>query len=92
MNYARLKDILRSHASDFAEIGVPENAIDSIIAYSEITSMQSELAARHDRQYVLEYKAEGVKLVAQRHSISTQAARQRFNKIISKPNCMVSVA
>lgn len=92
MNYARFKDALRDFGSLLSELGVPNEAIDDILVYAEATAIPAELAARHDRQYAMEFKREGVAAVAKRYGISPQAARKRFNRVISKPNSLPEVA
>lgn len=92
MNYARFKDSLRDFGSLLAELGVPNEAIDDILIYAEATAIPAELAARHDRQYAMEFKREGVAVMAERYRITQQAARKRFNKAIGKLKSLPMVA
>lgn len=92
MNYARLKDLLRQFSSDLSELGVPESAIDDISSYAERTAIQAELAYKQEHQYVMEFKREGVAVMAERYRITQQAARKRFNKAIGKLKSLPMVA
>ena len=85
MNYARVKDILRAHASDWAEIGVSEEAIDAMMHFNEITVVHDDVDRRDKAQYILEFKRDKAPLVAKRRGITPQAARKRFNRYIAQP-------
>ena len=92
MNYARLKDVIRQLCADMAELGVPESAIIDMACYAERTAIQAELAYKQEHQYVMEFKREGVAVMAERYRITPQAARKRFNKAIGKLKSLPAVA
>lgn len=92
MNYARLKDVIRQLCTDMAELGVPESAIIDIAFYAERSSIQAELAYKQEHQYVMEFKREGVAVMAERYRITPQAARKRFNKAVGKLKPILMVA
>jgi hypothetical protein len=75
-----------------SELGVPESAIIDMACYAERTAIQSELAYKQEHQYAMEFKREGVAVMAERYSITPQAARKRFNKAIGKLNSLPEVA
>lgn len=93
MNYARFKDDLRAFGSCLLEHGVPNDAIDEILAFAEQTGIIAEAKAKNDRQYEMQLRQHGAAEMGRRLGISRQAARKRFNRIIAQPKRkqMVSV-
>lgn len=87
MNYALFLEDLRAFGDLLAtRHNVPEYAIQSIIAYIDVTAIPAEAEQRGAQQYVLEFNNDGVAEVARRRGITPQAARKKFNKIINNQN------
>ena len=92
MNYARFKDDLRTFGGCLLEHGVPNDAIDEILAFAEQTGIIAEAKAKNDRQYEMQLRQHGAAEMGRRLGISRQAARKRFNRIIAQPKRRQMVA
>jgi len=85
MNYARFKDDIRAFGSVLAEHGIPNDAIEDILSFAEQTGVIAEAKERNDRQYEMQYREHGSRVMALRLGISPQAANKRFHKIVAQP-------
>ncbi len=92
MNYAQFKDDIRAFGSRLFEHGVPNDAIEDILNFAEQTAIIAEAKAKNDRQYEMQLRQHGAAEMGRRLGISRQAARKRFNRIISQPKRPLAVA
>lgn len=91
MNYAEYKEYIENHQRELVKrFGIPEYAAKDIAQYAETTGIAEEAKAKNEDQYKMNFTQYGARVMGNRHKMSAQAARKRFNKLIQKNIPMVA--
>jgi len=83
MNYSLFERyVLRVQDDLVRDFGIPREAAEDIARYIDVVGVTAEARERGDAQYEMDYRSHGADAMAERHGISRQAARKRFNRIV----------
>jgi len=83
MNYSIFERyVLRVQEDLVRDFGIPREAAEDIARYMDVVGITAEARERGDAQYEMDYRSHGADAMAERHGISRQAARKRFNRIV----------
>jgi len=83
MNYSLFERyVLRVQDDLIRDFGIPREAAEDIARYIDVVGVTAEARERGDAQYEMDYRSHGADAMAERHGISRQAARKRFNRIV----------
>ena len=83
MNYSLFERyVLRVQDDLIRDFGIPREAAEDIARYMDVVGITAEARERGDAQYEMDYRSHGADAMAERHGISRQTARKRFNRIV----------
>jgi len=85
MNYSIFERyVLRVQEDLVRDFGIPREAAEDIARYMDVVGITSEAQERSDSQYEMDYKSHGSAAMAERHGITQQAARKRYNNVLER--------
>ena len=81
MNYAMFGDWVQCRIEELVDFGVPRKEAERIIHVAEIDAVQAAIKVRSEEQFLLDFRALGTTVLAERHGVTRQAIRKRWQKI-----------
>lgn len=85
MNYSLFERyVLRVQEDLIRDFGIPREAAEDIARYMDVVGVTSEAEERGESQYEMDYRNHGSAVMAKRHGITQEAARQRLHRIQTK--------
>lgn len=92
MNYAMLSEWEADGIDTLISFGTPRKDAERIMSWSRKEAERLSRDAENERQFLMEFRELGSRILAEREGKSQQAIRDKYNKLINKESMKVSFA